>query len=353
VALRVGERRVVLVAVEALIVPAEVTDLAMAQLARDPQLTRGQVYLGATHTHCSLGGWGEGWVGEAFAGPFHPGARVWMAECIVRAVREAVRDLQPAALGHGRFAAPDLVRNRLVGALGQVDPEFNFLVVRQTAGRQAVVGSFAAHATLLGSEVMEFSGDYPGSWQRAVETATGGMAVFFAGGVGSHSAAGAGKGFAGAERYGRELAARLLPHLRTTALTPHVTLGVGAVDLVLPPLNVRVTDGIRLRPWLAQRLLPVRPECVLQALRLNDVIWFSTPCDYSGELALGLKDFLRARGRDGAVTSFNGGYVGYVVPSRYTHLDGYEPRRMAFHGPNVPDYFDETLRKLALGLLRD
>lgn len=77
----------------------------------------------------------------------------------------------------------------------------------------------------------------------------------------------------------------------------------------------------------------------------------STPCDFSGELALGIKDCLRARGADAAITSFNGDYVGYVIPARYYHMSGYEPRLMSFFGPNVPDYFDEMIRAMALSLV--
>ncbi|MBE0540051.1 MAG: hypothetical protein IH623_01510 [Verrucomicrobia bacterium] len=51
------------------------------------------------------------------------------------------------------------------------------------------------------------------------------------------------------------------------------------------------------------------------------------------------------------ITSFNGDYIGYVICARYYHLDGYEPRVMSFFGPNVPDYFDEMIRAMALALI--
>jgi len=350
VALRVGERTVVMVGMDALIVPFEVAEVATRRLAEELKLAREQIYLGATHTHASLGGWGEGWVAQSFAGGFQPGARVWMAECIVAAVRAAVADLQPAALGHGRFAAGEFVRNRLVGELGRVDPEFSFTVVKQKAGRQAVLGSFAAHATVLPSSLMEFSGDYPGVWQREIEQAGGGVGVFLAGSVGSHSAVAGAKGMAGAERMGKALARLLLAELPRVQMADTLVLGVRGLELSLPPLHLRLTDGIRLRPWLARRMLPVRDRTFIQVFRLGDTLWASTPCDYSGELTLGLKDALRARGLDAVVTSFNGDYIGYVIPARYYHLAGYEPRTMSFFGPNLPEYLDECIRTLALGL---
>lgn len=351
IALRAGGATAVLVGADALIIPAEVTDLAVERIARELGLRREQVYLSATHTHGSIGGWGQGPVAEAFAGAFVPGIREWFADRIFSAVRDAMTDLKPAELGQNQFAAPDFVRNRLVGSLGKTDPEFTFLVVRQRGGRTAVAGSYSAHATVLGSDVMEFHGDYPGYWQRAVEEATGGMAVFIAGSVGSHGPVSGGKGFAGAERMGRALAAGVMERMSATSLSPSVRLATSAVEVSLPELNARVTDSLRLRPWLAGMLLPVRDECVLQAVRIGGAVWISTPCDFSGELALGVKDHLRARGSDAVVTSFNGGYVGYVIPRKYYHLSGYEPRTMSFHGPNVPDYFDETIRALADGLL--
>ena len=63
------------------------------------------------------------------------------------------------------------------------------------------------------------------------------------------------------------------------------------------------------------------------------------------------KRVLQAHGSSATITSFNGDYVGYVIPARYYHLNGYEPRLMSFFGPNVPDYFDELIRTMALTLV--
>ena len=213
-----------------------------------------------------------------------------------------------------------------------------------------MLGSFAAHATVLSGDMMEFSADYPGCWERAVEQATSGTALFLAGGVGSSSPVPGTSGFVGAERMGRALAAAVLEQLPPTTLTNRIAFAMLGLEVSLPPLNVRVTDGIRLRPWLASDLLPVRKSCLIQAFRLDDSIWVSTPCDFSAELALEVKDLLKARGFSAVVTSFNGDYIGYVIPLKYYHLNGYEPRVMSFFGPNVPDYFEELIRTLAVGL---
>jgi neutral ceramidase len=352
VAFKVADRVGVMVGADALIIPREVAELATRRLG-EMGLSRQQVYLSATHTHSSLGAWGQGLVAESFAGGFQPEARTWFSECIVTAVRAALADLQPAQFGHGVFPAPQFIRNRLVGGLGRVDPEFCYAVVKQDAGKLAVLGVYGAHATTLSDDMMEFSADYPGCWERAIEQATGGVAVFLAGGVGSHSPVTGGRGFAGTEQMGQALAKAVLEHLSQTPLTNSVTFGIIGLDVTLPPFNARLTDGIRLRPWLAEKLLPAKGQTFLQVFRIDNSLWVSTPCDFSGELALGIKDFLRARGSDAAITSFNGDYIGYVIPSRYYHLNGYEPRLMSFFGPNVPDYFDELIRNMSLSLVNN
>jgi neutral ceramidase len=183
-----------------------------------------------------------------------------------------------------------------------------------------------------------------------VEEGNGGMAAFFAAAVGSHAPRAGGNTFESVESMGRTLAVPTLEHLRETFMTNLLSLQSVGLEVSLPSIHARVTDGIRLRPWLSRRLLPVSDKTFVQVLRLNDAIWISTPCDFSGELALDIKDTLFRRGFQANVTSFNGDYIGYIIPSRYYHLSGYEPRVMSFFGPTMPDYLQELMRTMAIGV---
>lgn len=346
IAFAVGGQTGIVVAADALIIPREVTVLAMRRLEDGRHLRREQVFFSATHTHGGPGGWGEGPVGEAFAGPFQPAIREWLAQQLAQAVETALDDLSPAALGAGAFGAPEFIRNRLQGGDGAVDAEFALVFVRQDDGDSAVLGSYGAHATVVGADVLNFHGDYPGAWQSALEETSVGLAVFVAGAMGSHSPRAPAGGLDGAEQMGRALAAETHRHLAQIAVTNVVRFGVAGVTLPLPALQVRLTGHVRLRPWVARKLLPVGKEVLLQGFRFSDALWWSTPADFSGELALELKAEFRERGIAANVTSFNGDYVGYVVPARYYELPGYEPRTMSFYGPQLPDYFMAALRRL-------
>ncbi|MBL9139159.1 MAG: hypothetical protein JNK85_25045 [Verrucomicrobiales bacterium] len=346
VAFTVGGRTGLVVSADLLIIPREVADDAARRIADQCGVDRAAVYFGATHSHCSLGGWGEGKVAEAFAGGFRPAVRLWMARQLAAAAAAAVADLTPAAAGQAHFLAEDLVRNRLVGDAGRVDGTFALLRFRQADGDVATVGSFAAHATVLSGNFMQYGGDYPGYWQRGIEAASGGMAVFFAGAVGSHSPRPPEGGLEGARRMGEELARRSMEVLSKVETSPSLPVGWVTLTAPLPLLQPRIAEGWRLRAWLARRLLPVGGESRLQALRIGSSVWLSTPCDYSGELALELKEATADLGLQVAVTSFNGDYLGYVVPARYYSMNTYETRVMAFFGPQLPDYFDRLLKDM-------
>jgi neutral ceramidase len=350
VAFAVAGRTGVVVSADALIIPRAVADTAARRICQAKGLTRPAVYFGATHTHASLGGWGEGYVNEQFAGGFVPGMPEWFAQQLASAATMALDDLSPASLGHGGFTAPEFVRNRLLGDGAAEDPEFSLLLVKQTDGDDAVVGAYAAHATVLPASNLRFSGDYPGQWALGVEKATGALAMFLAGGAGSHGPRAGAPGFDGVQRMGEALTKLSVQVLTNIRVTNRLAFGMLGVETPLPPLQVRVSEGVRLRPWVARALLPVQPETLLQGWRLGDGVWLSTPCDFSGELALDLKVVGHARGMGVTVTSFNGDYVGYVIPAKHYHLSGYEPRVMSFYGPQLPDYFMDVLGELTTAL---
>lgn len=342
VALAVNGRTGIMVSADALIIPREVAEMAVDRLKRRG-IQRSNLYFGATHTHSSIGGWGRGVVAEAFAGKFVPESRAWFAGQLAAAAEAALDDLSPARAGAAFFASTDHVRNRLVGDRGTVDPGFRILKIVQEDGDHAVLGSYSAHATVLPASVMEFSGDYPGAWATAMEKSGCTVALFFAGGVGSHSPRASASGWDGVERMGIELAKLTETAVKQIELTNHLAFGLVTLPLYLPALQVRVSDKIRLRPWLAALLLPVEKQTLVQSLRLGDATWLSTPCDFSGELAMSLP-IPPERKCFTAITSFNGDYVGYVIPSRYYHMAGYEPRTMSFFGPQMPDYMAAALQ---------
>ena len=344
-AINSGNQTVVIVGADLLIMPPNIID-EVSKILESKGILRSQVFYSASHSHSSLGGWGPGFIGEQFAGKENPNLSKWLVLQIAKVVTAAIADLKPARIGSGTFDAGDYTRNRLVGESGTKNSDFCFISIQQKGGRKAVIGSFSAHSTTLGSDNMEFSADYPGYWQRKMEKTSVDLAIFCAGSVGSQSPAVDGEGFDRPRKIGEPLADSLNKYLPNISLKDKMTVSSLSLKIVLPEYHIRLTTNLNLSTTLSEKLMPVPQNVYFQTLRLGNLIWITAPSDFSGEYALQIKNALAAKGFIANVSSFNGSYVGYIIPGRYFFLDSYEPKTMGWFGPNMGEYSMHLIRQL-------
>ena len=351
VAVKVENTLAVFVGADLLIMPPNITDSIMVILLQKG-FSRNEIYFSATHTHSSLGGWGPGFVGKEFAGGENKNLEKWLVQQISKAIIESVNDLKPAKIASGDFDAGKYTRNRLIGNLGTTNDDFSYIFIQQNEGKNAVIGSFAAHSTCMGDKNLLISGDYPGFWQRKMEASAVDYAIFMAGSMGSQTNSGEGKGFEKPRFIGESLADSTIVHLSNIETNDSVLLASATIKLNLPEYHFRITTTRNLSSGLTDKLMPEPGNAVLQAIRLGDMIWVSTPSDFSGEFALQLKNTLAVKGFNANVTSFNGSYVGYIIPGRYFYIDGYEPKTMGFFGPTMGDYTFDLINQMTNNLIK-
>ncbi len=350
VALKVGPQTLVLVSADLLIMPPNIIDSVTSLLSK-MGLQRNQLFFSATHSHSSIGGWGYGLIAKQFAGKENINLEKWLIRQIQKAVVNAISDLYPAKSGSGSFDASPYTRNRLIGKLGKKNDEFNFIVFEQTGRRKAIIGSFSAHATTLGYKNMQLSADYPGYWERKIEDTTADLAMFCAGSMGSQSPVGQGSGFESAKYIGEALADSLSSHLQKVTMNEKLTLSALSLKILLPEYHIRLTTNINLSSGLSNKLMPLPKNVYLQTLRINNLIWIFTPGDFSGESALQIKNMLAAKGYEAIVSSFNGSYVGYIIPGKYFYLNHYETKLMGWFGPTMGDYTMDLIEQMSNAII--
>lgn len=179
------------------------------------------------------------------------------------------------------------------------------------------------------------------------------LALFFAGTVGSHSNKGEGEKFEKAKYIGETLADSAQVLLNRLDHTPVTELVAITTELEIPKLQfLRITDRLRLSPYIGQKLIPKMESVYLQGLKMNDLVWLALPYELSGEYGLDLKNALELEGYDSVLSSFNGQYLGYVVPQKYYYYDTYEARLMGWYGPSMGDYLMELNFRMANELTR-
>ncbi|MCX6225242.1 MAG: neutral/alkaline non-lysosomal ceramidase N-terminal domain-containing protein, partial [Bacteroidia bacterium] len=243
VALKVSRQTLVLVSADLLIMPPGIID-SVAILLSKQGIRREQLFFSATHSHSSLGGWGAGFVGKEFAGKENKNLQRWLILQISKAATSAIVDLRTARLGSGCFNAESYTRNRVIGESGTKNDDFSFITLEQKGYRKAIIGSYSAHATTMGSDNLEISADYPGYWERKMENTSADLALFFAGSVGSQSPVGNGDGFDKPKFIGEALADILNRHLPQVVLNDRIILSSVSVKVQLPEYHLRLTTRI-------------------------------------------------------------------------------------------------------------
>jgi neutral ceramidase len=345
VALRSGNHTLVLVGADMLIMPPNIIDTLMSVLSKYG-LQRNQLFFSTTHTHSGIGGWGYGLMAKVFAGKENPGLEKWLINQIKKAVLDAVSDLHPAKVGTGSFNASAYTRNRLTGNPLQKNNDFNFLVLEQTGRRKAIIGSFSAHATTLESDNMLLTADYPGYWERKIENKNADLAMFCSGSVANQSPVGEGSNFESAKYIGEALADSLAVHLKDVKMNEKLIISSLSLKIMLPEYHIRLSENRNLTTGLSKRLMPFPQNVYLQAMRINNLIWFFTPGDFSGESAVLIKTLMAAKGYEAIVSSFNGSYVGYLLPGKYFYLNNYESKIMGWFGPTMGDYTIDLIEQM-------
>ena len=337
-----GSERVAIVSADLLIIPPTVTEILEEKL-QTIGFSLDNTYLGATHSHNSIGHWGEG-ATRFIYGAYEDSVVHFIADGIVNSIRQATRNRLASTLKHGAFAVPQAVKNRLIDG-GSEDPYLRVIEVHREDSSKLVMLSYAAHATCLSQSTIELSRDYPGMVVDSLESKDYVFAMFLAGGVGSHMEAAPMNDWACMAWMAAEITDTFLARRNALREMNDPALVMEIVPLELGDPQVKISRDWKLRSWLFRSAFG-EYDAFLTVLRIGDVVMLGTPCDFSGEFNASLDSVASQRGYQAMVTSFNGGYIGYATPGKYYDIDHYETRLMNWYAPGTGDYIRQSLERL-------
>ncbi|MGB3779683.1 MAG: neutral/alkaline non-lysosomal ceramidase N-terminal domain-containing protein [Tunicatimonas sp.] len=321
------------------------TPPAVARAVRQRLTDRGlpNCYFTAVHTHHGFGEWQTGPAGTFITGGYHQALVDTLVHQTVASVLRAQAQLRPTRLRYARYDRSDLVSNRLVEN-GPVDPYLRVVYLEQDAATvdaaTAMLTSFAAHATFLSSRTKDLSADYPGAVVRALEARPDvDFAQWAAGAVGSH------RPHRVVDETMEAYAQRLLsPMAEDTTQEEGITtrpMRFAEVPIELPEPQLRLFAGWQVRPWLFRWFFgDITPTLTL--FQLGPVVLLGIPADFSGLLypAIGTS------GHEVMITSFNGDYIGYVIPDAYYQLPHREARETNWYGPHTGSYLVDLINRM-------
>jgi hypothetical protein len=339
-----GVQRVAIVSADLLIIPPTVSVLLEKELPRIG-FTLDNTYLGASHTHNSVGGWGKGAMGFLY-GSYDDSIVYFIAEKIVESIQLAAANGLPATLKTGELPLTNTVHNRLIDG-GPVDSLLRVIEVKRSDSSKLLLMSFTAHATCMSSRDLSLSRDYPGKLVDLIEQEGYTFAMFMAGAVGSHKGSAPEGGRACSDWMATEISQGFLRQRSELVPVDDSVLMMHRIPLLLTAPQAKLSKNWRIRPWLFDLAFGDYPEYIT-VLRLGDLAMVGTPCDFSGEFSPTLDSLAAKHGMRAMITSFNGGYIGYVTPDKYYDEDHYETQLMNWYGPGNGGYMNRCIEQLII-----
>jgi hypothetical protein len=326
VVLASNEERVGLVTLDLLLADG---DLVEAIRQRAAGLGLAALWVAATHTHSSAGGFAWNPVAQvAGTGRFRPTIRSRVVDAAFSALMAAASSLQPVEVMTGTSELPAGTVSR--DEFPEVDRRLTRVQLRGERGAVAQLVVLAAHPTLVARPPPGLDPDWPGRVARAQERAGQGVTLVLQGNVGNVSAQRA----EGSREAPVDAFAQLVD--AAVAAVPLQAGGTGLshaeVEVSLPGPDASrfvprglatLVDNVVLWPWA-----PGWAE--LGALRIGTVRLLGVPVETTAASGAVLE---RAAGGARVVSLVNG-YLGYVEPADRVVRGAGESHRQLF-GPGL------------------
>jgi len=360
-----GDVRVVLLDYDLLMVPEELYQDLTQRLAD----TGAHVIVHATHTHSSIGGFGEGFLVRRFAGVFRPWVPEHLAATGEKAARVAIDGMAPARCGCASSVLPGLNGNRR-DPDGPRDEELTVLrTVRDND--DSLIVSYPAHPVIVGErDHHAMSADFPGEVVRLLERDFS-FAAFVQGSLGGVDVLFPDDGSLTADRNLAMMAEPLVNAAGSMARsveTGDARLSFQSDEWDLPGPDSRpfFDDQVFLRALdyplrlLLNSLIPARIRVGrVQGFRVGGFSMVGAQADLGISIGLTAKEHARQKGIDCPVSASQcDGYIGYLhrradyrktPPESHLGMARYE-NAMSFFGHDMGERVLQAMCKVIDGL---
>lgn len=317
---------------------------AVEKEVKNAELGIDQLIFTATHTHSGMGGYMPGPLGELAFGGYDEKIVRGIVEASVQALRTAMGTQDTVSISFRKTNAPDHVSNRFIKD-GPYDPFVRQLIfTRKSDRKKALFFTYSAHATCLSSKFMGLSGDYPKFLTQRLERRDYDFALYAAGTVGSHRPMAHGNTPEKVQEYAASLDSVIWLRMTNFASNKNPKIKFSRLDLALRSPHLRISDNLRIRPWLFDYLVG-DTNAHLDITLIGNILQIASSGEISGVFYEEWEKLAQEKGLKLIITVFNGGYIGYITPDELYDEHFHEVREMNWYGPGNGNYFDQLIKK--------
>lgn len=317
-----------LVVLDALLIPTELADAVRARAGLS------EVWVAATHTHSSFGGFDRRWAAQvAGLGAYDQAAYEAMLEGALLALKQAGAALAPVRVSAGTSAPPDL-------SVPRTGPSADGRLTRvafdgpERAVAEVLIAS--AHPTVIPRENEELDADWPGALAAAREASGAGVSLVVQGAAGNATVA----------FHENESLAQWVERIAAAAaavpLKPAGDAGLVVIRMgvTLPEVDVTRLVSAPLQPAVRNVLCTQSDAYItLSLVRLGQLNLLAVP----GEPSFAAGRALEEKGGADRLVALTGGYLGYVEPAEVVGRGEGEARRQ-YYGPALAAALEEGAR---------
>lgn len=303
-----------------------------------------QVIFTATHTHSGLGGYMPGLLGQLVFGGLNEQIVSLIVDQSLAVLKESITTEDTVSLSYQKSDAGSLVENRFVKD-APIDPYVRQIILKKSTGQKATLLTYSAHATCMSSKFMGLSGDYPSYLTEKLEANKFEFAMFAAGTVGSHRPLSPGNTPKLVRQYALLLDSMIENSVTYNSEITEKKILYGNLPITLRQPHFRISDQIRLRPWLFSYLLgETNPH--FDVTLIGSTLMISSSGEISGVFYEKWERLASEKNLNLIITSFNGGYIGYITPDELYDEHFHEVRETNWFGPGNGHYFDTMIQKI-------
>jgi hypothetical protein len=329
----------------------------------DLNLDADHLFMAASHTHDGPSMYPEKFWQIQF-GKYDPAIIGPMVSAVAGAIHDASKNAAPARIGFGEADAVGFTHNRrwhydadarkAAGETPLIEPVVWMLRVDGMDGAcRALLVNFACHPTLLDSDNMLLSAEWPGVMRRELEKQIPGTtALFTNGGEGDQSPDGANgeSNFMRMEDFGTRLARLVADKAKTIETKPGFSAHCARVLAELPVVSFPESAKGKFAKMAeaATEALPRKAE--IQMLRIGPAALVGLPGEPILAVAQSVRQAVQAAGVERAVpVGLANDYIGYIVNEKEYAHGGYEVESRSYYGAGLGAFMAEQAGMLAKG----
>ncbi len=363
-----GKTQIFIVASDLCLFSPTVYDKFAAELKKETGIEPRNVWWTVTHSHSTPEVGPPGMYDVLLKGRSeHPWDREYYAfvkAALIGGIRDARAKLEPARLAIGTGMSRANINRRARDVDGKIslglnpdgptDRQIGLIRLERPDGSPlGLIANYAMHGTVLGSSMLQISGDGPGVVAGYLEEKLGAPALYINGAAGNLAP------IYTVQDLARSHIGEFRVLLGDRIIEANRALGPGAADVTLwagetwieTPRKAGLGWTEELAPYAAKN--PAGTDLVrvpLRVLRLNDTVIWGSPVELFCEIALNVRR--DSPFRHNFFFGYTNGWLGYLPTAQAFKDGGYEPRTSPF-SEQVEADFTSAVTSYIQGLPRD